>query len=233
MKLIAIIPARGGSKGVKDKNIRPLAGKPLLHHTLEAAIDADVFDQIILTSDSENILSSAKKFPAVLHKRPLELAQDDTPTDPVIYDLIKTYDFTNKDLLVLLQPTSPLRSAKHIRDAIQKYTADVSARGLISTCEVDNKYLKAYLDKGHYLQPLVAVDAAYTRRQDLPSLYMPNGAIYIFSVEEFMREKNIPRTQLISYLMSAEDSVDIDSEDDFVKVEKILQQRSCYGEQCH
>ncbi len=225
MSVIAIVPARGGSKGVKDKNIRLLDGKPLLQYTLESALQAKIFDKIIVSSDSESILSVAKQFDVVTHKRPSEIAQDHTPTDPVIEDVIFTHHLNEEDRLVLLQPTSPLRSSKHIAEATKKFSENPSARSLVSVFEINNKYLKAYLEKDNFLQPLVDLNTAYTRRQDLPSLYMPNGAIYIFTVKEFLRDKNIPRTHQVPYLMSEADSVDVDTLEDFTKLEHILSAR--------
>lgn len=221
--VIALIPARGGSKGIKYKNIVTLGDKPLLAYSIQAAVESGVINHIYVSSDDDNILSVAKEYGAEVIKRDAALARDESPTDPVITECIHKANLAPKDIIVLLQPTSPLRTAQHIREALAEYRDFPTCHSLISVYELNNKYLKAYVGGGEFLHPVAGEHTSYTRRQDLPSLYMPNGALYIFSVAEFMREEKIPRTHIIPYLMSEAESLDIDTPDDLAVAAQQLQ----------
>lgn len=224
MKIIALVPARGGSKGIPDKNIRLLAGKPLLQYTLEAAVQSAVFNQIIVSSDSDKILDLAKKFPVTAYRRPDVLAQDHTPTNPVIEDVIKNFQLDGDDIVVLLQPTSPLRKAAEIKLSLQTFQQSVGIKALISVMPVSNQYLYAYRCEQNQLVQINPEYHALGRRQDLPDIYLPNGAIYIFSVKDFMQNKKIPGQAIMPYIMPAELSIDIDDMQDWQKAEEQLLQ---------
>ncbi len=220
--VVALIPARGGSKGIKHKNIVDLASKPLLAYSIDAALESGVINRVYVSSDDDNILSVAKHYGTELIKRDPSLARDESPTDPVITEFIEKAQLQPKDIILLLQPTSPLRTAQHIREALAEYRDFPTCHSLISVYELNNKYLKAYVGGGEFLHPVAGEHTSYTRRQDLPSLYMPNGALYIFSVAEFMREEKIPRTHIIPYLMSETESLDIDTPEDLQLAEQRL-----------
>lgn len=222
--VIALIPARGGSKGIKHKNITPLVGKPLLSYSIQAAHNSGVIDRVYASSDDDAILSVASAWGADVIKRDPALAQDESPTDPVILEFINKAHLAARDIVVLLQPTSPLRTAKHISEALEQYLQHPECRSLISVHEINNKYLKAYIGGNDFLQPVADKHMAYTRRQDLPALYMPNGALYIFSVAEFMREEKIPRSHMIPYLMDDVASLDIDTPQDLAAAAHYLEQ---------
>jgi CMP-N,N'-diacetyllegionaminic acid synthase len=226
MKIIALVPARGGSKGIPDKNIRLLADKPLLQYTLEAAVQSSVFDQIIVSSDSEKILNLAKQFPVTAYRRPDILAQDSTPTNPVIEDVIEKFHLDDDDILVLLQPTSPLRKASEITLSLQAYQQAAEIKALISVMPVSNHYLYAYRCEQNQLIQINPEYHALGRRQELPDIYLPNGAIYIFSVKDFMQNKKIPDQSIMPYIMPAELSVDIDNMQDWQKAEEQLLQEN-------
>ncbi len=224
-KVFALVPARGGSKGIKQKNLAPLLGKPLIAYSIAAARNSQVIDAIYVSSDDEAILAVGSDLGAAAIKRDPALAQDTSPTDPVIGEFIEREHLAPEDIIILLQPTSPLRTAEHIREAHAQYRARPDCRSLISVYEIDNKILKAYLGGGDFLAPLAGANTSYTRRQDLPPVFMPNGALYIFSVAEFLRENKIPRSQIIPYHMSEADSLDIDIPSDLVAAETALLQR--------
>ena len=224
-KVFALIPARGGSKGIKHKNIAPVLGRPLIDYSISAARDSKLIDEIYVSSDDDLILSCASNAGARGLKRNAALAQDESPTDPVIAEFIARVGLSPSDLILLLQPTSPLRTAEHIRAALEKFRAHKHCRSLVSVYEINNKIMKAYVGGGEFLEPLVGANTSYQRRQDLPPVFMPNGALYIFSVQEFMREQKIPRNQIIPYLMSEADSLDIDTPSDLVAAEAALLQR--------
>ncbi|HSX51775.1 MAG TPA: acylneuraminate cytidylyltransferase family protein [Cellvibrio sp.] len=221
----ALVPARGGSKGILQKNIVPLADQPLLAYTLKAAKESEVIDSIYVSSDDDQILSMAHYYGAERVKRDPHLARDESPIDPVVAEFIHRLKLGDKDIIVLLLPTSPLRTAVHIREALAEFRDFPTCRSLISVREINNQLMKAYVGGGEFLSPLAGAHSSYMRRQDLPSLYMPNNAITIFKVEEFMREEQIPRTHEIPYLMSDIDSLDIDSPDDLQLAEQYLNTR--------
>ncbi|HEY0891787.1 MAG TPA: acylneuraminate cytidylyltransferase family protein [Cellvibrio sp.] len=223
--VFALVPARGGSKGILQKNIVPLVDQPLLAYTLKAAQESGVIDSVYVSSDDDQILSVAHYYGAERIKRDPHLARDESLIDPVVAEFIHRLKLAGKDIIILLLPTSPLRTAVHIREALAEFRDFPTCRSLISVCEINNQLMKAYVGGGEFLQPLAGAHSSYMRRQDLPSLYMPNGAISIFKVDEFMREEKIPRTHEIPYLMSDYDSLDIDTPADLQIAEQRLSKR--------
>lgn len=222
-RLIALIPARAGSKGIKNKNIISLAGKPLIVHTILAAQQAECFDRIYVSSDSSEILQVAAASGATEFKRNPLNATDAATTNSVIAECIEKLQLNNEDILVLLQPTSPLRNAGHIKQALAVYLdAKVSEPySTKSVVELDAKCLYAYAGD-EVLHPLWESAYNISRRQDLPRLYIPNGAIYIFSVNHFKMEQGIPNKTLIPYPMAEQESLDIDTPEDLQKAEAIM-----------
>lgn len=224
--VFALVPARGGSKGILQKNIVPLGDQPLLAYTLKAAQESGVVDSVYVSSDDDQILSVAHYYGAERIKRDPHLARDESLIDPVVAEFIHRLKLAGKDIIILLLPTSPLRTAVHIREALAEFRDFPTCRSLISVCEINNQLMKAYVGGGEFLQPLAGAHSSYMRRQDLPSLYMPNGAISIFKVDEFMREEKIPRTHEIPYLMSDYDSLDVDIPADLLIAEQRLGKRA-------
>lgn len=224
-KTIALIPARGGSKGIPHKNIALLAGKPLLSHSIQAAQAAQMFDGIYVSSDDEQILAVAKEYGAAIICRNPALAQDHSPTNPVIQEFIEQQKLDKDDVIVLLQPTSPLRTAEHIQAALTLFKECADCAALKSVCAADNKYLYAFLGADPYLTPAMPEYMKISRRQDLPAIYLPNGALYIFTVKHFQRQQAIPQDAVIAYKMSELDSIDIDTPDDLEKAEFYLAKR--------
>ncbi|MGQ3679144.1 MAG: acylneuraminate cytidylyltransferase family protein [Tenacibaculum sp.] len=223
MKIISIIPARGGSKGLPGKNIIDLAGKPLIAWTIEASLKSKYITKTVVSSEDDNILDIAKKNGSEILKRPKELALDTTPSEPVIEHVLNSIEDINKyNYLLLLQPTSPLRDAADIDSAIEKLK-EKAATALISTKTIDNKILKAFKNnKKGYLEGVSNNDYPFMRRQDLPIVYMPNGAIYIVKVEDFLKSKQLFTDKTISFEMSEEKSLDIDTMEDLDRAVKII-----------
>ena len=217
MKIISIIPARGGSKGLPKKNILELAGKPLIAWTIESSLKSKYISKTIVSSDCDEILNISSKYGSEILKRPDELARDTTPTEPVVEHILQNIkDLGNYSYLVLLQPTSPLRDEKDIDEAISKLIQEKDATALISVKEIDNKILKAFkINNNGYLEGISNNKYPFMRRQDLPKVFMPNGAIYIISINEFLKTKRLFSDNAISYLMNEEKSLDIDTIDDF------------------
>lgn len=208
MKIISIIPARGGSKGLPKKNILELAGKPLIAWTIESSLKSKYISKTIVSSDCDEILNISSKYGSEILKRPDELARDTTPTEPVVEHILQNIkDLGNYSYLVLLQPTSPLRDEKDIDEAISKLIQEKDATALISVKEIDNKILKAFkINNNGYLEGISNNKYPFMRRQDLPKVFMPNGAIYIISINEFLKTKRLFSDNAISYLMNEEKS---------------------------
>lgn len=216
-KVLALIPARGGSKGIKDKNIIDLNGKPLIAYTIMAAKKSKYIDDVVVTTDSERIADVSKKYGAsVPFLRPKELASDTAKTiDAVIHaiNFLKTYG-TSYDILILLQPTQPLRSTEEIDSALE-YFDKKGSRGLASVSLVDDHpILIRTIDQDGELTSILG-EKSTVRRQDMPNYYRINGCIYINSICEINDETSF-NDNPIGYIMLNEHSVDIDELKDLV-----------------
>lgn len=220
--VFALVPARGGSTGIIQKNIQPLLDQPLLAYTLQAAQKSGVVDAVYVSSDDDQILAMAHYYGAERIKRDYHFARDDSPLDPVVAEFIHRVKPAGKDIIILLQPTSPLRQAKHIVEALAEYRDFPCCRRLISVYEISNKFMRAYVGGGEFLNLLAGEHTSLIHREDLPSLYLPNGAISIFKVDDFLREEVIPRSHLIPYLMQEKESLEIRTEDDIRLAEGYL-----------
>lgn len=215
MKIIAIIPARGGSKGIPRKNLVNFSGKPLIQWSIEAALKSKYITDVIVSSDDDEILNIAKKNKEVLAiKRPIELALDNSKTEPVLTHVLESLKEEKFDYLVLLQPTSPLRTFKDIDVAFEKLL-NSKATSLISVCELEHHPYKTFnIDENGYLKGIINNDFPFYPRQVLPKTYRANGAIYIIKVEEFMKESTLLTNKTIHFEMSIESSLDIDTKKD-------------------
>lgn len=212
-KVVGFIPARSGSKGLIGKNIKALNGKPLLAYTVEAALASKVFDTLVVSSDDDEILEVARNYGAAVDKRPNNLAADESLIADVLADYIARAKLSEKTTIVLLQPTSPLRTAAHIEEALTWFQENV-CDGLVSVKQLDSNVLYAYVQDQAYLAPISPLRDEFPRRQELPNVYIPNGALYIFSVAAFNAQDGIPKTKLVPFVMSEVESVDIDTEED-------------------
>ncbi|GAB1262029.1 acylneuraminate cytidylyltransferase family protein [Aurantivibrio plasticivorans] len=224
-RFIALIPARGGSKGIANKNLSDLNGQPLIAYSIQAATKSNAFTHVIVSSDSQEILKVAKRFGAERLERNPSFATDEAPMDPVIAEVIEAARLRNDDVICLLQPTSPIRTADHIVDALALFNqSDCDA--VISVHAIDNKVLKAYVidPQSNSVLPIHSAETSYQRRQDLPEVVMPNGAMYIFSVAAFKRQNGIPRSNITPFLMTAEESADVDSPEDMQYCASLLNQ---------
>lgn len=223
-KVLAIIPARGGSKGLPKKNIINLVGKPLLAWTIESSLNSKYISKTIVSSDDDEILKIAHTYQALTIKRPSELALDTTPSEVVVMHVLEELKQQSEqyDYVVLLQPTSPLRNTQDIDEALEKLFCS-NAKSLISVTKIDNKILKAFIieDEG-YIKGISNNLYPFMRRQDLPKTYISNGAIYIATVNEFIQKNSFFSDQTISYLMDETKSVDVDTKEDLIKIEKYI-----------
>lgn len=218
MRNLAIIPARRGSKGLKNKNIRLLNGKPLMAYTIEAALDSSCFDRIVVSTDSEVYAKIAEEYGAeVPFLRPEHLSGDEASTNDVVIDLlVKLKKKGNEfDYLMILQPTSPLRTSEDIKKAIN-LMKEKNANAVVSLCEVDHSPLyTGQVPEDLRIDGFIKPDIG-DRRQDLQKYYRLNGAIYLAKVDYFMKYQNLYHKKCYAYLMDKKRSVDVDDEVDFV-----------------
>lgn len=224
-RILGIIPARGGSKGLPRKNILPFLGKPLIVWTIEQAQEAGYIDNIIVSTDDEEIAAVSKKFGAsVPFYRPKELSDDKSLTIDAVVHAIEWLELNQDfyDMIVLLQPTSPLRTSSDIKKAIEIFTEDGIANSLISITEVvQHPELMKLLNKENYLEDYQESMSLRRRRQDLSLLYIPNGALYIASKMNLLYKKDFYTKPVAYYYMDIERSIDIDSKLDFIVAECI------------
>jgi len=224
-KNIGIIPARGGSKGIPQKNIVRLNGLPLINYTISAGLKSKYLSKVVVSSDDDKILKISKKAGADVLKRPAHLAKDSTHINEAITDVIENLSQNNEnfDLAVVLQPTSPLRNFKHIDDAFE-LLYNSKRTSLISVYELGVFPNKCFtINEKGFLNGLVDNDKPFANRQDLPMTFMPNGAIYIFKIKDYIENNfSFPIKQIVPFIMSKSDSIDIDNYGDIDKVAEML-----------
>ncbi|GIX18286.1 MAG: hypothetical protein KatS3mg119_2472 [Rhodothalassiaceae bacterium] len=212
-RILALIPARGGSKGVPGKNIRPLAGRPLIAWTIEAARASRFIDRVVLSSDNEDICRIAAAYGCeVPFRRPPALARDDTPgIAPVLHALEQLPGY---DHLVLLQPTSPFRTTEDIDAAITR-CIDTGAPSVVSVTPASQHPSWMYhIEEDGRLTHLLG-EEPLARRQELPRIYALNGAIYVAHVPTLLKEKRLILPGTIAHVMPRARSLDIDTALDF------------------
>lgn len=224
MKNLAVILARSGSKGLKDKNIKELLGKPLMGYTIEAAVHSGMYDTVHVSTDSEKYAQIARDFGAdVPFLRDVELAGDKASSWDALRSVVKKYQELGKefDTITLLQPTSPLRSAKDIQNAFKLFETK-NANAVVSVCEVDHSPLTCnQLGEDASLDGFLDANKI-GRRQALGTFYRINGAIYIQRTELLMDSVNIYSEGSYAYIMDKKKSVDIDDEFDFFLAEAAM-----------
>jgi CMP-N-acetylneuraminic acid synthetase len=222
---VAIIPARGGSKGIKRKNTKSLAGSPLIAYTIEASLKSNSIDRTIVSTEDKEIAKIAEKYGAEVIKRPKKLAKDKTPTIDVIFHVLNFLDKKgyNSDIVILLQPTSPLRTTEDIIKAIEIFLKN-DCESVVSVCKKKNIFWSFEVVKG-YLKPICDRDYLKKRRQDLNHVYTPNGAIYISTPQNLRKYRSFYSSKIIPYVMPVERSIDIDNEIDFMLAELLLKNK--------
>ncbi len=226
MKNIAVITARSGSKGLKDKNIKRLHGKPLMAYSIEAAHMSECFDCIHVSTDSEEYAQIAKEYGAeVPFLREEELASDSADCWDAVRDVLCKYEKMGQkfDRVMLLQPTSPLRTAGDIQNAFS-LIEEKNAEAVIGVCEMEHTPLWCNtLPEDGNMKAFQSPE--YERpRQQLPVYYRINGAIYLVNVAFLMKHGNLYDKDSYAYIMPNERSVDIDNMVDFLMVETYMNQ---------
>ena len=237
MEILAIIPARGGSKGIPGKNIKLLAGKPLLFYTIDAAKNSKYITRTVVSTESAQIKDTALSFGAEVLDRPVELAQDETKTAPVLLQVVSELEKQNyyPDIVVLLQATCPLRNAKELDEAIELFFANrkngvdsVFAAKEIGTTH--SKWRRSPEDEADRVYECLYDYRNRPRRQDKDKhypMYAETGATYIIKTDVMKRVKDFIGDKPELYLDGS--AGDIDAIEDFEKAEKIILQRQQEG----
>lgn len=224
--VIAIIPARGGSKGIPRKNIAPLCGKPLIAYTIAAAINSGCIDNVILSSDSKEILDCGRTCGLQSdHLRPDYLALDTTPTIDVLLWEVERYEQENQrraDTIILLQPTAPLRIASDIENALSAYKK-AGQPSLISVYNAESVHpsIMYKMDNGR-LSPVGCKKNVPVRRQDFEPVYIRNGAIYIVDRDYMIEHRRIMDDHPAAYVMPQSRSINIDHPEDLEMAEFLI-----------
>lgn len=221
-EIVALIPARGGSKRIPKKNVVLLAGKPLISYTIEASLSSKWIDRTIVSTDDDEIGVVSSKYGAEVLKRPKHISEDDSTTEDVMSHLVKEFENTsqNIDYLVLLQPTTPFRNSKTVDEGIEvmlKFDVD----SLLSVCEVQHYYLMGHFENEMY-------ELEYEERpfsQNMIKKYRENGALYITKKDFFLRTHNRIGGKIKAVVMDEVDSIDIDNSIDLERAEKLMKMR--------
>lgn len=225
-RVLAIIPARGGSKGVPRKNIKDLNGKPLISYTIEEAKKSKYIDSVVVSTEDKEISKISQKYNAeVPFLRPKELAEDNTPgIDPILHTVKwfneKGYDF---DYIMCLQCTSPFRKVEQIDDALEKLINE-RADSIVSVCESEISPYWMKKIKNGIMMDFLENAPFYPRRQDTPMVYRLNGSIYIAKREVLLKNKNWYTKNTLAYVMNKKSSIDIDEMIDFKFAEFLMRE---------
>ena len=226
-KIIAIIPARGGSKGLPRKNIKPLLGKPLVTWTIEQATQSKYIDKVIVSTEDKEIAKISKKYGAeVPFLRPKELATDSSPTSDTIIQAISWFEKREEyfDIVVLLEPTSPLRKKDDLDNVIELFIKNIDkADSLVSVGELhlENPYIMKKIENG-YVKPFIEIGKNIYQRQQLPKVYFPYGVVYLSKTDTLKRHKTFYQEKTIPYFIENWQNYEIDDMYDFICVEAIL-----------
>lgn len=229
MKNIAIIPARSGSKGLKDKNIKLLNGKPLIWYSIQVALESKCFDEVMVSTDSEKYAEIARECGAsVPFLRSAEMSTDKASSWDSVREVLINYRNNGQmfDNVMLLQPTSPLRRVEDIINAFN-LMKDKKAESIVGVCETDHSPLWSNtLPEDGCLKGFVRSEVKNIGRQELPTYYRINGAIYLTKIDYSVLKFDLCNESGYAYVMPQECSVDIDTELDFKMVEFILKDKN-------
>lgn len=223
-KIIAIIPARGGSKRIPKKNIKSFCGLPLIVHTIKSALNSKYIDRVIVSTDSKEISNIAKKYKAEApFLRPKYLSKDDIGPDYVLYQhavkWLEKHQSYKPDIIIELQPTSPLRISEDIDSSIKKII-DSKADTVLSLCEAkSHPSLIKKISKGDIVSDYISGAKRYFRRQDFPNAYIFNGAILAVTYKQLMTKNSDIGKNIRAVIMPFERSIDIDDNIDFLFAE--------------
>ncbi len=230
MRVLGLIPARGGSKSIPRKNVAFVAGKPLIAWTIEPALQCPSLSRVIVSTDDREIAGAAKRYEAeVPFMRPVELAQDDTSSIDVVIHAIRwleAHENDRPDYVMLLQPTSPLRNSDDI-ERVNRIAREKDADGIISVCRVHHHpYWMKRINEDGVLVDYVSDKQECTSRQGLPPAYVLNGAIYLARTDVLLNQQTFYTERTYAYIMPLERSLDIDSPWDLYLADLVLKDRA-------
>lgn len=230
MTILALVPARGGSKAIPRKNLAPLAGRPLIAWTLEAARKSPELDRVVVSTDDEEIAGEARRCGAEApFRRPPELARDETPTLDVVFHALRWLEERQgyrPDHLLLLQPTSPFRTPEDIREAVG-LARKTGADSVVGVCPVlhDHPHFLMRINDGGLVEPYDGTRAVPLRHQEIPPVYALNGAIYLARRETLLARRSWFGGQTRPYVMPVERSMDIDTPWEMYLADLIMRDR--------
>jgi len=222
--ILYLIPARGGSKGIPGKNIKPLAGKPLIYYSIDVARQLTTDDNICVSTDSEEIKNAVEDHNLhVPFIRPAELATDQSGTYEVLLHAINFYKEKGKDYktLVLLQPTSPFRTSQQVKAARDLFNEELDM--VVSVTESKNNPYYNLFEEDHNGFLHKSKDGSFTRRQDCPHVYAYNGAIYVINVASLLQKPTHQFTKIKKYIMDEHSSIDLDTPNDWTLAEILIE----------
>ncbi len=233
MRVLAVITARGGSKTVPRKNVVPVAGRPLIAWTIESALGAACLDRVIVSTDDEEIAEVARREGAeVPFARPAELSGDASPHIPVVQHAVswvETHQGLRPESVLLLQPTTPLRTSEDIEEAF-RILQETACDSVVSVCEAaTHPYLTKRITADGRIQDFVETPTGYLARQSLPPVYALNGAIYLVRRDILMERGTFQTENTCAYIMPPERSMDIDTPWDLLLADLILRHREPHG----
>lgn len=222
MKRLAIIPARSGSKGLKDKNIIDLCGKPLMAYSIEAALQTGLFDKVIVSTDSELYADIARQWGADVMMRGEAQSNDKATTYDVLVDLLARMD-EEYDYFTLLQPTSPLRNTTHVKEAVELFESRMNQFDFLVSMK-ESEHAKVLVNPIEEDGSLKYFDTDFStyRRQEFKD-YSPNGAIFMAKPAAYLERKHFFGAKSLAYIMNAEDSVDIDNSIDLIIAKTLVE----------
>lgn len=223
LKVLGIIPARGGSKGVPGKNLLKLDGKPLISYTIEAALESRWLHRICVSSDDHKILEVGLSYSIDTHMRPNYLAGDQSPVTDTIRDIITNVEYgQNYDSIMLLQPTAPIREGRDIDGAVELLINSNNINSVVSVCPMNEVHpARMYWMKNDCLEPILQV-YEQKRRQDIPVAYYRNGSIYLVRTKSFIMENSVMAKPMAPYCMLSSRLLNIDEPHDIKLAEYLL-----------
>lgn len=223
---LAVIPARGNSKGLPRKNLRLLGGKPLLVWSIEAALAARSITTVCVSTEDPEIADVARRAGAAVVARPARLAEDHVQNDAVVRHAVETLGPARHAHLALLQPTSPLRTAEHLDGCLALYFARAARSAMTVTPVAHHPGKSVTLSGDGAVEPFTTLEDMERRRQDMVPCYRQNGAVYVLGVGDFLAQRRFYLRPCAGYVMPQEASIDIDSELDLQMAELLLGRRA-------
>lgn len=227
-KFLGIVPARASSTGIVNKNLQLLEGRSLVGIAIEEALSSNMLDDLVVSSDSEKILTIGKELGAKVQARPISLAQKNTLMSETLLYVLETFQKeTSKffDYFVILMPTAPLRVAKDIDDGISLMLEKKAASLVAVQTEPSETYKNYYLHSSGFLKGLRDDKAPFTNRQECPQVLKSNGFLFIFPVKKFLQEKTFPLIDTIPFFIDRKRTLDIDTPDDLQQARKFFRNK--------